>query len=166
MSKALGTVLLLAAACGCAQDATKVGSTPPAPVAEVDSVSLWVRPGALNWDDRPGPDGVQTQVYFFRTDPGHTLPLTVSGTVEFSLYEGNVRGTDLAKARPWRTWKFTARELSGFLSRGWAGWCYSITLPWGAKAPESETVTLVAKYISPDGRELYAAPASIAIGSK
>ena len=168
MRTLLAAMLLCGASmlCGCPPGAQKVGDTPPAPVDVVDSVNLWVRPTAMNWDDKPGPDGVQVQVYFFRRDAEHKLPLTVSGPVDMILFEGNVKPSEMSSAKPFRTWRFSPEQMKSFLTRGWAGWCYAVTLPWGANAPRTDSVTLTAKYTAPEGRSLYAAPASISMGPK
>ncbi len=168
MRTLLAALLLCGASilCGCPPGQQTVGPAPPAPVDAVDSVNLWVRPTAMNWDDRPGPDGVQVQVYFFRRDAEHKLPLTVSGSVDMILYEGNVKRSEMSAAKPFHTWRFSPAQMKGFLSRGMAGWCYTLTLPWGATAPQADTVTLTAKYTAPAGAALYAAPASISMGPK
>lgn len=149
--------------CGCPQGPEKVGSLPPRTVAEVDSILLQALPAAVNWDDRPGPDGLQVRVLFFRR--GRALPVTVSGMLEFALYEGNV-ARDTPAAQPFHTWRFSDRQLTGYLTRAPAGWGYGMPLAWGSRAPGTGTVTLVGKYISPDGRALLSAPVAIAIEPK
>ena len=162
----LAALLLCGASmlCGCPPGQQAVGPAPPAPVDVVDSVNLWVRPTAMNWDDQPGPDGVQVQVYFFRRDDEHKLPLTVSGSVDMILYEGNVKRSEISSAKPFHTWRFSPAQMKGFLARGMVGWCYTLTLPWGTNAPRADTVPLTARSTAPAGATLHAAPASISLG--
>jgi len=157
----LGGVLCV---CGCRQGPQKVGAVPPQAVADVDDVLVRILPAALNWDESPGPDGLQVSVLFFRR--GGALPVTVSGTLEFLLYEGNVARRAVAVADPFYTWRFSAREMKGYLVRGTVGWGYAMRLAWGGKAPAAGTITLVARYSPPEGRALYSAPVAVALEPK
>ena len=82
-------ILVLAAAVlgGCGSMRRGVSQTPPNPVDRVDAINLWaVPPAAINWDDMPGPDGVQVNVFLYQADRAE--PVLIKGTLEFVMLEG------------------------------------------------------------------------------
>ena len=142
---------LLSAAPGC-QDTgrVKVHNWPPRPVDRVDEIVLRLTPPApVNWDDRPGHDGLQVQVNFFQID--EPLSVTVKGSLDLALYEGRVRPEDLAAAKPIHTWPFSGAQLAGLAGKSAVGWGYAMRLPWGSRSPAGTTATLTARYRSADG---------------
>jgi hypothetical protein len=155
------TLLVLAAAtaAGCpAGDAwNRAGVPQPAP--RVDRLDLYSSPMALNWDDRPGADGVGAQVYFWRA--GEELPVTAGGTLELAIYEGNVPPADLGGKKALRTWRFGGEELVAYCARNIIGWHYAMPLGWGEDVPRSDMVTLIARYRGADGRLLQSRPTTI-----
>lgn len=136
---------------------------PPPQVVRVDQITLLALPTALNWDNRPGPDGVQTIIHLFQQGPRE--PVLASGTLEFLLYEGRVSREELAAAKPFHIWPFTASEIEPYLGRSKAGWGYALRLPWGPKVPQSGSVTLAVRYtpLGAGGPTLYSAPTVIAM---
>jgi len=147
---AVAAAVLLAAASGCAQQGKNVlTKRPPRPVARVDRIVLPTQ-DPVNWDGRPGADGLAVQVYFFRRPPATALAVTVTGTLHLALYEGPSAGDD-PQAQPLLTWKFTAKELDTCLARAAWGWGYALRLGWGDRPPEASVVTLTARYVPPEG---------------
>ena len=153
----------LCAACGCGPPGggRGVGSSPPRPVETVDVVDLRAAPVALNWDDQPGPDGVEAYVYLYQQ--AHPLPVTVDGTLEFLLFEGKVSQGSVRTMNPFCVWPFAGQQLNRHLVRGVAGWMYVVRLPWGTNVPKTEMVTLAVRYHLPKGEPRYSSPVPIAM---
>jgi hypothetical protein len=161
-STSVALAALVAAGCG-------AGNAPPAPVAEVDHVSLIsTTPSAIHLDGEPGPDAVNVQVFLFRADkPAAQL---VKGTLEFLLYQQERRLSEealmkLLETEPFHTWRFPGSELiahRGHLSKSL--WGYRMQLRWGRTPPRTKTVLLLARYVSPGGQTVYSAPLLIPTG--
>jgi hypothetical protein len=149
---------LAAAASGCPQP----NEMPPRG-AQVDQITLLALPTALNWDGRPGPDGVQTVVHLFQQ--AAPQPVLINGTLEFLLYEGRVSRDELSAAKPFHVWPFTAAQLEPYVGRSKVGWGYALRLPWGPTMPRSSSVTLAARYTPPGAGAptVYSAPTTIAM---
>ncbi|KKM71108.1 hypothetical protein LCGC14_1433920 [marine sediment metagenome] len=160
IGKWLPAVVLAAALSGCAAGADTLTASAPQAVDEVDDMVVHVVPVALNWDERPGPDGLDVSVYMYLY--ARKLPVTVKGTLAFEVYEGGIQGPDLATARPFFTWRFDADALQSYLGRSAAGWGYAIRLGWGPRSPATSSVTLAARYVPGKGRTIYTRPITIA----
>jgi len=149
----VASLMLLAAVvalAGCGPARKGVSPTPPKPVDHADAIDLWaVPPAAINWDDIPGPDGVQVNVFLYLADRAE--PVLVKGTLEFTMYEGRRPREGLEAAPPFRTWEFTQQELATSEMRGPAGWGYMMRLGWGKDVPRSAVVTLNVRYLPPKG---------------
>jgi len=154
--------VLCAATAGCPGPEGKavVSSRPPRPVAVVDVIYIDALPVAMNWDEKPGPDGLEAQVHFYRMD--QPLPVTVSGTLELLLFEGKVSAAAAQANRPFHTWSFTTRELAGTLRKDLAGWGYAMRLAWGSPAPAAGMVTLIGRYQASGGEWVYSSPVAVA----
>ncbi len=141
------TALVLLAAVGC--EPHTVSERPPMPVGQVDRLVLPTSPQPVNWNQQPGADGLVVQVFFFR-DPA-PLPVTVKGSVEFLLYEGEPPAEGPHRTAPLHTWRFSGDELPSYLVRAAWGWGYAMRLGWGQKMPETTSATLRARYLPPTG---------------
>jgi len=154
-------VVTAAVLCGCDQPPNTVGNSPPRPVEEVQVVHMDVTPPTpLNWDNRPGADGVQIRVFF---EGSGTLPVTVSGSVEAQLFElaqGKTEGEALS-GKPFKVWSYTPGELNGFLARTQYGWAYVLVLAWGDQVPKTGRIVLRVAYRSPAGRVNFSSPVTI-----
>jgi len=157
-------VALVAAAVGCNSRSKTPGDRPPAAVDHVDRFAIPTSPHPLNWDAEPGSDGLAVQVFFERRSVG-PLPVAVTGTIEFMLYEGALTAGQEA-ATPLHTWNFTGAELPGYAVRAAWGWGYAMRLGWGAKRPKTSSVTLLARYIPPTGSPVDAQPIIIPVGPR
>jgi hypothetical protein len=158
----------LALAAGCGQSGTgarelrSVSATPPAPVAEVHAVDFWAAPPAVvNWDDDPGPDGIQVRLFLYRVD--RPEPVAGKGTVEFMMVPGMSRQGESEAPAPLRVWTFTPQELATRQVRGMVGWGYIIQLGWGRDVPTVPVVTFTARYTSPDGKAVVSAPITVPV---
>jgi len=153
---------LLAAGCGAESGRGTVSLVPPRPVDQADALELWASPpAAINWDETPGPDGVQVRLYVFEV--GRPEPVMVNGTVEFRMYAGRVKGESDAAAEPFKVWRFASEDLAVRRFRSIVGWGYAARLGWGGSMPETPVVTVQAAYQPPEGRGVLSAPASIAM---
>lgn len=155
---------LLAAAAGCHNPGrVKVHNWPPRPVDNFDEIVVRLTPPApVNWDDRPGPDGLQVQINFFQID--RPLSVTVKGSLEMSLYEGRVQAAQLASAKPIHTWPYSGVELAGFAGKSAFGWGYAMRLAWHDRPPAGKIATLVARYRSRDGNVKASSPLYVPLG--
>ncbi len=156
---------VFASLAGCSTDGhQKVSSTPPPPVDEIDRIYLQVSPNAVNWDGKPGPDGLEAWVHLFRLS--QPLPVTVRGTLRFTIYEGVISENDLASARPFHSWLFDGEKLKLHQVRLMAGWGYAMRLGWGRNKPTTSSVTLTAQYLPLQGNPVHANPIAIPIGPR
>jgi len=163
----LALAIVSVSAAGCSRAAWswpwgRPAGAPPNPVDSVDHIDLWaVPPAAINWDDMPGPDGVQVSVLLYQE--ATPQPVRVKGSLEFSMWAGRLHGSDIATAQPFQTWSFDARELIALQIRGPAGWGYGARLGWGSKRPNSQVVTVRARYVPLNGSPVSSAPILIAM---
>jgi hypothetical protein len=138
---------------------------PPAPTVRVDNITMLAMPALVNLDGLPGPDGLRVDaLYFFRADKPEPLP--IAGTLEFRLYEGVVRRSNLGEATPLHTWRFSGERLQRSLRLKGVGWGYQMILPWedDGPSPAASSVTLVSRYSHPEARPVWSEPTSIFIG--
>ncbi len=149
---------------GCTGGTQKVSSTPPPPVDEVDRIIPLISPSPVNWDGRPGADGLEVCVHFFRYSQG--LPVTVRGSLEFVLYEGVIGVKDLPSAKPFRSWRFSSEELKAHRIRRMMGWGYAMRLPWGNAPPTASAVTLLVRYTPLKGRPVSSDPTAIPLSTR
>jgi hypothetical protein len=161
-----GLACLLAVAAGCGGTTSRtvrgVSQTPPKPVDSVDAIDLWAAPpAAINWDDQPGPDGVQVSVFLYQSD--HAEPVLVKGTIEFLMFEGRKARESLATAKPLRMWSYGVTELATQQVRGPAGWGYAFQLGWGKDVPQSAVITLIVRYVPAAGAATYSEPMVISV---
>ena len=146
---AAAAVVVLATAAGCVQKKNVVTKRPPRPVDQVDRVVLPTQ-DPVDWDGRPGPDGLAVQVYFFLRPPATALPVTVTGRLELDLYEGEP--ADNTNPQPLLSWSFSAAELQAYRARAAPGWGYALRLGWGDRPPKASFITLTARYLPPEGK--------------
>jgi len=151
LATALGWALVAAAGAGCGTRPARVPSRPPAPVDAPTDMVVRTPPTAVNWDDRPGADGIPVLVHLFRRPDG-SLPVMVRGRIRFDLYEGILRPEDISAASPWRTWQFQGEQLRLRAVRTPEGWGYAFRLDFSNAPPATSAVTVVTRYVGPDGR--------------
>ncbi len=152
---------LVVVAGGCAPP----GVRRPAPVAQVDNITLLAMPAPAHLDSRPGADGLRIDaLYFFQADKPD--PVLVDGALKVMMYQ-DAAGPELSDAEPLHTWEFSSGELERMAVRKTIGWGYQLLLPWGNRPPRPNTrrLTLVVQYAPPQGRPVYSAPTSLFVGS-
>lgn len=153
------------AAAGCAGDSYRARMRrPPKPVANVDRIEMFSSMAAINFDHRPGADGVSVRVLLYQLSQPY--PVTVSGTLEFMLYEGKIGPEELHTRQPLHLWRFPPERLPPQLSRSMVGWGYAMDLLWGPGAPKTGTISLATKYVPPEGSAVYSDPIAVAMGAR
>jgi hypothetical protein len=132
----------------------------PAPVAHADRIGLFVPESAIvNWDGKPGFDGVIAQVMLFRDTGGGLKSVLVNGEVDIMIYEGDKPDKLSDATKPFLSWTFSAKELSELVVGQYGAlWGYSLRLPWRIP-PRTEKVWLIARYRPPSGQAIYSSPA-------
>jgi hypothetical protein len=88
----------------------------------------------------------------------------VTGTLELVMYEGRLAAENFTTAQPFRVWRFNSQDLVMRQERGVAGWGYGAQLGWSRQAPASPTVTVLARYLPPQGPAAYSTPVVIPVG--
>ncbi len=126
----------------------------------VDEVHLFGVPVALDLDGRPGPDGVGVRVYASEGGRAHGVAIR-DGHLEILMFDGAFEAPALAGRAPLKVWTFAPKELAPFSADTSLGTGYQLALSWGANRPTGRGVTLLARYVSPDGRALVSSPNSI-----
>lgn len=158
-AKLLVVAAAVAAVGGC-EPPGMVSRMMPPPVADIDRLDLHVLSlSAVNWDDRPGADGVRLRLYCWQYR--QSLPVMVKGTMEVMVFEGRLSSATVDKAKPFHSWKLTAEDLSTSAGRSMVGWCYVMQLAWDKNVPKTSNITLLARYISATGVQTFSAPVSI-----
>ena len=152
------TVLALALAGGLAGcQAGQTGgllATPPAVTDRADYLLLQVMPVAVDWDGRPGPDGLELSALLFQSEA--KMPVLGDGTMEFAIYEGILTNQQIAQAKPFYQWRFTTAELVQAQQRTQVG--------WGDRVPRTGSVTLTARFVPKNGPPVYSSPVVIPMG--
>jgi hypothetical protein len=138
------------------------GQNLPAPVAQVDKVILRVPLNPLrSADGGEEPQGVLVEVFFERADRPGGVP--VLGLLEMRMYEGSARPADLADHKPFHVETYPNSALQNLEGRGMFGVSYRIVVPWGARAPSTETIWVEGRYIPPTGPAVLSEPTSVPV---
>lgn len=158
-------VIVFASLAGCRTDGhQKVSTNPPRAVDEIDRIFLQTAPNAVNWDGKPGPDGLEVCVHMFRVS--QALPVTVRGTLRFTIYEGVISEKDLVSARPLHSWQFDGETLQLHRVRLMMGWGYAMRLGWEQNKPTTSSVTLTVEYLPQKGNSIHTKPIAIPLGPR
>jgi hypothetical protein len=144
---------------------TSCSSLPTPTAAPIDSLHLLVTSVALDLDQLPGPDGVGVRVYASRKDSNEALPIT-SGTLEILMFDGSLAADELSSVEPLKKWSYPAETLRKYVQKTSIGTSYRFAALWGDAKPKDARVTVVTRYIAPDGRQIYSAPGSVPVSLK
>lgn len=138
--------------------------TPPvvAPQPKVDHINLQTAPTALNWDGKPGADGIEARVFLFQVKQPKPVALE-RGTLELLVYEGRVEPNNLSTTKPEYVWRYPMQRLVAHRGKTAVGVGYLFRLDWTGVAPRSEIVTVSARIPNPDGNSLYAMPIMVTV---
>jgi len=127
------------------------------PATRVDALRLVTTPSAQNFDGKPGADGFLVKVYALSQLDPKAIPIT-SGRIEIALFEGVLTGGIPEGRKPERTWQFDAETLPSHASRSFVGIGYTFSVRWDEDTPKTGDLTLLARYLDSDGREVTTAP--------
>ena len=156
---------LLGLIIGCASPKQKNPSPHANSEGPVDQLNMLAIPVALNFDQRPGPDGFVVKVYAGNRNRPRPVSI-LSGTLELLMYDGILKSPGLNTAKPRRTWKYTSEELQAHVLKSSIGICYQLAPQWGETKPLGEKISVVAHYTSPEGLSLYSAASVISVMAK
>ncbi len=120
-------------------------------------------PTAINFDTDPAPDGVRAQVFCYKN--GQDQPVTITGTLQFIMFDGTLKKSATAGYPPLKTWSYDGRQLKPQLTT-YRVWGYNFDLLWDkSNQPKSGFVTLVAAYKVPgSAKEIFSDPVTIPVG--
>ncbi len=142
-------------------------SNRPTPVRHsteaITEVHLLAMPVALNLNAAPGADGIQLSVFLVVTGHAKTAPMT-TGALEVVAYDGSVNPEHLPS--PFQMWRFEPDTLSPYAFNSVVGTGYNLVLSWAPKLLARKRVTVLAKYLPPQGPAVVSAPSSIAATSQ
>ena len=163
----IASLSALVLAGGCGPNALR-GSKhqPSAPVHTVDQIEMFSSMAGINFDHIPGADGVSIQVLLYQLV--QPKPVTVTGTLEFLLFDGKIAREEMHTRQPLHIWRFSGQQLPQYLFRSMVGWGYAMDLRWGKRAPTSKLITVAVRYVPPpgEGRIVYSDPVTINARSK
>jgi hypothetical protein len=114
----------------------------------------------VNFDGVPGPDGVSLRIYAGNPREPKRLPIK-AGTLEVLIFDGVVGADQVETAKPVHVWSYPAETLAEYAQKTSIGMSYVLTPTWGADKPTRNRATVVARYLSPQGRKVYSGPASV-----
>jgi|GEM_PF-627654 len=163
-SPVLSLILLVSAGCTSGRKA----SEPAMDRSTGDSITelnLLASPVALNLDGVPGPDGFVLKVYPGNAQRPKPLPITAGG-LEILMFDGILQETDFATTQPRRVWRYTTSDLKRYEVKTSIGTGYHIDPRWGDAKPARDKVTILSRYMSPQGKAVYSAPSVISVTVK
>ena len=125
----------------------------------VEQLRLLTSPTVVNFDNRPGPDGLLAQVYAFGKGSAKAIRLT-DGTLEITLFDGQHFEYDESARSIW-TRRIEADELRQLGHGSLIGVGYGVQVRWGESVPTRHDVTLFARYERSDGEVVESAGVSL-----
>jgi hypothetical protein len=143
--------LILALLVGCSH--TEKRPTIASGPVSIDKLNLLAAPIAMNLDGRPGADAVAVKVYAGNTRQPRPVAIT-AGTLELLAFEG-LLGKTTNVPTPFKTWTFTASELRRMQFQASIGVGYEITASFIGQKPNSDKLTVLARYRPDATHEIY-----------
>ena len=132
-------------------------SSPAAPEA-IREINLLVMPTALTLDGQPGADAVAVKIFAATAAHAQTAPLR-NGVLEVIAFDGTL--DPALPTDPFHTWRFTPADLARRESKSVLGTGYDLTLSWSPKVLRTGRLTLVARFLPPQGRPVLSAPSFV-----
>ncbi len=151
--------LILALLVGCSH--TEKRPTIASGPVSIDKLNLLAAPIAMNLDGRPGPDAVAVKVYAGNARQPRPVAIT-AGTLELLAFEGLLGKTTNVQT-PFKTWTFTASELRRLQFQASIGIGYEITASFIGQKPNSDKLTVLARYRPDATHEIYSSPSTISL---
>lgn len=112
-------------------------------------------PTALNLDGQPGADTAAVKVFATLAGIPKAAPIR-SGILEILAYEGTFDPAH--PTAPFHRWRFESADLQRFEFQTLLGTGYNMTLSWSPKVLAGTRLTLIARYLPPDGNPVVSAP--------
>jgi hypothetical protein len=156
--------LALGLALGCVSEKQqkKIHPKPePGGSAAIQEINLLAIPVALNFDDKPGPDGFVIKIYAGNRNRAKPFPIE-SGKIEVLMYDGIPGVTENAALKPRRVWTYTAEELRQSQIQSSVGTGYQLAPLWGDAKPVQNKIAVVVRYTPLNGPPITSAPSVIA----
>jgi len=155
--------LLLGGAFGCSTPSKETKAAPPSPGSQsIQEINLLAIPVALNFDQKPGPDGFVIKVYASNRKRPKALPIE-HGKIEVVMYDGIPGVTEGVSLEPRRTWTYTAAELKPFEVHNAIGTGYQLAPQWGDTPPTGNQISVLVRYTPEEGGIIRSAPSVIAV---
>ena len=161
---ALVLLSLFLGAAGCVTSGPRAKPAPkePSSKARVDELDLVTMPVAVNLESKLGLSGIQVKIY--ASDSQRPKPHAITdGTLEILMFEGLVGDSFDQTNRCRHLWSFPARDLLTSAVTTTVGTGYLFPLAWGKDRPRADKITVVARYLPPQGPVIYSAPSYISI---
>lgn len=144
--------------------ASEVGVAAVAPSPTIIKMELESLPAAVNLDSTPGADGVYVRLRMYEVVGGQPRAATLRrGHVEFILFEGRVKDSEIAAAEATHIWRRSARVMAQYGQRVLVGTQYELQLSWQDSPPFTRDITLTARLLRPNQPPLYARPVHIIV---
>ena len=119
-------------------------------------------PVAVNLDARPGADGFAIKIY--AGGRGNPRPTAITkGTLEILMYDGVLMAPRPEEVPPLHRWTFTANYLDAHQFRTAIGIGYAFTLAWETNRPMQNRITVLARYVPPEGSPVYSSPSTLSV---
>jgi hypothetical protein len=131
----------------------------------IDQIHLTTGTTALNLDRVPGPDGFGVRVFASSSQTPMAVVI-LSGTLEILMFDGLLKETNAASAKPLRIWTYTPADLKNCAQNSVVGMAYLLTPLWGDAKPTQHRITLVARYVPKKGVPIYSAASAISVAVK
>jgi hypothetical protein len=163
----LGWSLILAgwtawAGAGCSSTGPSPVATPRGPDEPIEEINMFSAPAALNFDGIPGPDGLSLRIYAANSREPKGLALG-RGKLEILMFDGLVKPEEVTSASPLHVWSYPAKELVRHSQKTSIGISYVLTPVWGADKPAKNRVTVLARYTTSQGRQVWSGPTVVAV---
>jgi hypothetical protein len=162
----LAALMLLSLLLGSAGCVTSGPRAKPAPngrsSGRIDELDLVTMPVAVNLESKLGLNGIEVKIYACDYQRPKPQPIK-EGTLEILMFEGLVGDSFDQTNRCRHLWSFPARDLVTSAVSTTVGTGYLFPLAWGKDRPHADKITVVARYLPPQGPMIYSAPSYISI---
>jgi len=127
---------------------------PSASKPRVNELNLVAMPVPVSAESRPNIDSINVRVYAVDSELPKAQPIR-QGNLELLLYDGLVREGFVETNQLLRAWTFPPAELASRVFTSAVGTGYFFVLSWGKDHPQSNTLTVVARYRPLEGPPVY-----------
>ena len=144
---ALGVALALP---GCSTSGPSGGKS------SINELNLVAMPVPVSLDSRPSSDGIEVKIYAASSELPKAQPIR-QGYLDFLLYDGLVRAGIGETNPPLHIWSFSPADLASRVFTSAVGTGYFFTLNWAKDRPQSNKISVMARYRPPQGPPVYSA---------